>query len=294
MQTPVKSNPFPDRGLTVGTLLRGNDLPHLERTLLLAYALGMKRTALITYPETRVSEPDAEHFRQLAARRLAGVPIAYLVGKREFYGIDLKVGPDVLIPRPETELLVDAALERMPAGSSQSVLELGTGSGAIAIAIGRHHPTARIVATDISGAALAVAADNKHVHRIENASFIESDWYDRVPSERFDIIVSNPPYIAASDPHLALGDLRFEPKAALASGADGMTAIRTIVEGAPSRLVEGGWLLFEHGFDQAERCRHLLVLAGFASVSTRYDLAGIGRVSIGQWPRSVEARAIAP
>jgi len=289
METPVKSNPSPDRGRTVKALLHGNELPRLELTMLLSYALGIARAALLAHPETLVAEAKAAQFRELVERRLAGEPIAYLVGKREFHGLELRVGPDVLIPRPETELLVDAVLERIPAAAHCSILDLGTGSGAIALAIAHRRPAVRIIATDISGPALAVAAANAHALGIANVAFVESDWYAALAPGRFDLIASNPPYVAEGDPHLDAGDLRFEPKIALASGADGLAAVRSVVGGARSRLRPGGWLLIEHGYDQAERCRRLFDEAGLIAVSTLRDLAGIDRVCCGRLPGGPES-----
>jgi release factor glutamine methyltransferase len=190
----------------------------------------------------------------------------------------------VLIPRPETELVVDAALERIGSAARCRVLDLGTGSGAIALAIAFRRPGTRVVATDICGRALAVAARNARTLGLANVAFAESDWYSALGAARFDLIASNPPYVAAADPHLAAGDLRFEPRIALASGEDGLDAIRAVVAGAPAHLVESGWLLFEHGHDQGEACRRLLAEEGFAEVATLRDLAGIERVACGQWP----------
>jgi release factor glutamine methyltransferase len=264
-------------------LLGGNALPHLERTVLLSYALGIARATLLADPDMQVTVEAADRFRRLAARRAAGEPIAYLVGRREFYGLDFAVGPEVLIPRPETEHLVDAALERIPAGASSNVLDLGTGSGAIALAIARHRPAARVVATDVSSAALALAERNARALGLANVEFVESDWYASLDSPPFDVIASNPPYVAAADPHLDAGDLRYEPRIALASGEDGLDAIRTIVAGAPARLTDAGWLLLEHGYDQGDRCRRLLGDAGLTAVTTLRDLAGIERVVCGRW-----------
>jgi release factor glutamine methyltransferase len=284
METPVKSNASPELPVTVKALLHGNELPRLEQTILLGHALGMARAALLAHPERLLARKDVLRFERLVARRRAGEPIAYLVGKREFYDLELQVGPDVLIPRPETELLVDAALGCVPPARRSRVLDLGTGSGAIALAIARHRPAAEVTAVDVSAAALAVAGANARALGIANVRFIESDWYAALPvGERFDLIASNPPYVAAGDPHLEAGDLRFEPKIALASGNDGLSALRIVIGGARSRLVPGGCLLVEHGYDQGERCRTLLEEAGFADISTLRDLAGNDRVGCGRF-----------
>jgi release factor glutamine methyltransferase len=281
MPEPVKSNAPPHTVSNVKTLLRGNDLPHLERTILLAHALGMTRTMLLANPDYEVTPAIAAQFRQLADRRVRGEPTAYLTGTREFYSLELDVTPGVLIPRPETELLVDAALGSLDPSRSTAVLELGTGSGAIAIALARHRPRASIVATDVSAAALEVARSNAAKLGASNIEFVHSDWYASVPGDRFDLIVSNPPYVAESDPHLAAGDLRFEPRSALTAGPDGLSAIRRIVAGGAAKLAQGGRLMFEHGYDQGEAARTLMAAAGFAAVTTLADLAGHERVCTG-------------
>jgi release factor glutamine methyltransferase len=206
--------------------------------------------------------------------------VAYLTGEREFYGLPLRVTRDVLIPRPETELLVDLALERLPNRAGR-VVDLGTGSGAVAVAIAHAAPDAEVVAIDASPAALAVARENARRHGAA-IRFVEGDWFAGLAGERFDLIVSNPPYVAAGDGHLGEGDLRFEPRAALVGGPDGLDAIRAIVAGAKAHLAAGGWLLFEHGFDQAERCRSLLGMYGYADIEGWRDLAGIARVAGGR------------
>ncbi|PJB05555.1 MAG: peptide chain release factor N(5)-glutamine methyltransferase, partial [Hydrogenophilales bacterium CG_4_9_14_3_um_filter_59_35] len=195
---------------------------------------------------------------------------------------NFKVTPAVLIPRPETELLVELALERIPADGPCRVLDLGTGSGAVAVTLALHRPQAKVIAVDQSATALEVARENAQQLGAGNLRLIQSDWYAALDGEKFDLIVSNPPYIASADPHLAQGDLRFEPAAALASGANGLDDIRTIVRGAATHLKPGGWLLFEHGYDQAAACRELLVQSGFEQIGSSTDLAGIERVSYGQ------------
>lgn len=211
-------------------------------------------------------------------RRVAGEPVAYIVGWREFHGHRFRVTPDVLIPRPDTETLVDAALALVPGDASARVLDLGTGSGCVAISIALARPLAQVVATDSSPAALAVARGNAQALEARNLRLLAADWYAGI-SGRFDLIVSNPPYIAAADPHLATGDLRFEPADALSPGGDGLDALRAIIAGAPAHLRASGWLLVEHGWDQGEAVGSLLAAAGFAHRSTHHDLGGHHRVS---------------
>ncbi|TDG19584.1 peptide chain release factor N(5)-glutamine methyltransferase [Paraburkholderia silviterrae] len=249
------------------------------------HVLGWRRTELITRGERPLEAAQIDTYRALEVRRAQGEPIAQLVGTREFYGLDFDVTPDVLIPRPETELLVETALAAMEGRAQPRVLDLGTGSGAIAVAIASARPDARVWAVDRSQAALDVAARN--AARLLDArrpggalTLVAASWYDALdPALHFDVIVSNPPYIASGDPHLAQGDLRFEPRGALTDEADGLTALRAIVAGAPARLVPGGVLWMEHGYDQAAAVRALLEAQGFADVGSREDLAGIERIS---------------
>ncbi len=255
----------------------------LEAQVLLGQALGRSRAWLIAHGGDPLAPAQTAAFAGLFERRWSGEPIAYILGEREFYSLSFKVTPAVLIPRPETELLVELALERLPADRPCRVLDLGTGSGAVAVTLALHRPQAGVVAVDQSAAALEVAQENAERLGAGNLRLIQSDWYGALDAEKFDLIVSNPPYIAAADPHLAHGDLRFEPAAALASGADGLDDIRTIVRGAAAHLKPGGWLLFEHGCGQAAACRELLVQAGFEQVASAADLAGIERVSYGLW-----------
>jgi release factor glutamine methyltransferase len=207
--------------------------------------------------------------------------VAYLVGVKEFYGLPFRVTPDVLIPRPETEELVEAALERLPQRETSKVLDLGTGSGCIAIAIARQRPAAQVTAVDSSSPALALARENAAALGVE-VEFLQSDWFAALGGRRFDLIVANPPYVAADDPHLRQGDLRFEPRLALAAGADGLADLRRIVRAAPEHLRPGGWLLFEHGYDQTETCRDLLHSTGFAELVFRADIAGLPRIAGGR------------
>jgi release factor glutamine methyltransferase len=253
----------------------------LEAEILLAHALGVSRAHLYARPEHEPDSAQREAFERLVDTRLRGEPIAYLIGRREFWSLDIAVTRDVLIPRPETELLVELALERIPGDRAFRIADLGTGSGAIALAIARERPLARVTATDASTAALEVARGSAKRLGIGNVVFAAGDWYAAIGNAQFDLIVSNPPYIAANDAHLAQGDLRFEPASALASGDDGLDAIRHIAAGAPEHLAEGSALLLEHGFDQSARVRALLDAAGFENVSSVSDHGGHERVTLG-------------
>lgn len=254
----------------------------IEVQVLMRMALGNVSRARLLMVDRDVPETaQAALFETLVQRRLAGEPVAYILGVREFYGLEFKVTPDVLIPRPDTETLVEAVLERIPLHQPCRVLDLGTGSGAIAVAVAYHRPSALVTAVDASTAALAVASENAERLASGNLRLLHSDWFSAIEEEVFDVIVSNPPYINADDPHLRQGDLRFEPPGALASGSDGLDDIRRIVADAPKYLAPGGWLLLEHGYDQAERVGELLRAAGFCEVQSRQDIAGIARVTMG-------------
>lgn len=263
-------------GMTLGALQRKPLLDPVDQRILLCHALGISRTALITQSEHALTADEAARVAALLQRRHDGEPVAYIVGKREFFGLDFETTPAVLIPRPDTELLVELALERLPPRGK--VLDMGTGSGAIAVAIAHGRPDASVAALDVSQEALAVAARNAQRNQAK-VRFLHSDWYGAVEGEQFDLIVSNPPYIADGDRHLSEGDLRFEPSGALTDFADGLSALRTIIAGAPARLAPGCWLLMEHGYDQAQAVRALLSSAGYTDVQSWQDLAGIERVS---------------
>lgn len=267
--------------MTVGQALAAAQIEPREARLLLAEASGFSQASVIAHTERELPADVAERFAAMAARRRAGEPIAYITGRREFYGLALAVGPAVLIPRPETELLVELALERLPAESDAAVLELGTGSGAIALALKRLRRRARVVAVEASAAALEFARRNGARLGLEVA-FRHGRWFEPVEGERFALIVANPPYVAAGDPHLARGDLRFEPRSALAAGEDGLDAIREIARGAPAHLAPGAWLLLEHGMGQERAVRSLLAGAGLEAITTWPDLAGIARVTGGR------------
>lgn len=257
-------------------------LARLDAQLLLLHALDRpagSRAWLVAHDQERIQPTALAAFTALCGRRLAGEPVAYLVGRKEFFGLDLVVDPRVLVPRPETELLIEWSLALLHGRSAPVVADLGTGSGAIALALKHARPDARVTAVDVSAASLDVARANAERLRLE-VRFVQGRWLDAV-DEQFDLLASNPPYVADADPHLA--DLAHEPRLALASGLEGLDDIRTIVGQAPAHLVPGGWLLLEHGWDQAATVRGLLVSAGFADVQSRRDLAGIERCSGGRW-----------
>ncbi|PRY01367.1 peptide chain release factor N(5)-glutamine methyltransferase [Paraburkholderia sp. BL25I1N1] len=282
------SSAKPATSATPAALLRASTLPPLEARILLTHVLGWRPTQLITRSDEALDTQFVERYQMLEARRIAGEPVAQLVGAREFYGLDFEVTPHVLIPRPETELLVETALTALENRVRPRVLDLGTGTGAIAVAIASMRPDAQVWALDRSAEALAVATRN--AARLLDAQrpggavvLTQSDWYDSLDASlRFDAIVSNPPYIASGDPHLDEGDLRFEPRGALTDEADGLSAIRVIIAGAPARLAADGVLWIEHGYDQAEAVRALLAAQGFVQVRSERDLAGIERISGGR------------
>lgn len=253
----------------------------LEARVLAAFAWNVAPAWLLAHDTDVPPAEQAAAFDALLTRRLAGEPVAYLTGVREFFGRPFVVTPDVLIPRPDTELLVDLALARIPPDEPIDVLDLGTGSGCIAITIALERPHAHVTAVDRSPAALAVAQRNAELldARVE---FLTGDWFEGLAGRRFDLIVGNPPYVAANDPHLAQGDVRFEPATALAAGVDGLDDLRRLVAAAPVHLAPGGALLLEHGYDQAEAVRRLLDAHGYSEVQRWCDLAGIPRVSGGK------------
>lgn len=261
--------------------LPGPDARH-EAEQLLLHVLGRDRAWLFAHGDDPLPASGAATLDAWLARRASGEPLAYLLGRRGFWTLDLQVSPATLIPRPETERLVELALERLPDDRPLRVADLGTGSGAIALALASERPLAQVVATDLSGDALRVAQANAETNRIANVAFRQGSWLAPLAGQRFDLIASNPPYIADGDPHLMQGDLRYEPPAALSSGADGLDAIREIVATAPAYLLPGGWLLLEHGWDQGEAIRALLLAAGFVDVATETDLEQRDRVTLGR------------
>jgi release factor glutamine methyltransferase len=253
-----------------------------DAVVIMSEVLGVNRAWIAANPMRLLTEGEDARIDTLAAQRAMGQPVAYMLNRREFYGRDFALDRSVLIPRPETETLVEAALARM--APRDSWLDLGTGSGAVAVTLACQRPESRGVATDVSDAALAVARANAARHHCDSRiDFAHGSWYEPVGARRFDIVVANPPYVAAGDPHLARGDLRFEPRAALTDGSrDGLDSIRAIVAGASNHLKASGWLLFEHGYDQAEAVHALLEAAGFGSIVSLPDLAGIPRVAGGK------------
>jgi len=270
-----------EAGASVGRLQAALPLDALENRILLCHALGLSRVGLITQSERVLTGAEAQALAALVQRRLDGEPIAYIVGEREFFGLPFKVSPAVLIPRPDTELIVELAIERLP--QDGRMLDMGTGSGAIAVACARSRKDAHVTALDVSEDALAIAGANAAANGAR-VRFLRSDWFGALEAERFELIASNPPYIASHDAHLSQGDLRFEPAGALTDHADGLSALRAIVDGAPAHLAPGGWLLLEHGYDQAEAVRALLAARGFQEVQSWRDLPGIERVSGARLP----------
>jgi release factor glutamine methyltransferase len=261
-----------------------SDSARLDAELLLCHVLDKPRTFLYTWPEQQLSEAQSAALGGLLARRERGEPVAHILGRREFWSLELVVSADTLIPRPETELLVEAALERIPLGVEWHIADLGTGSGAIALALASERPQCRISAVERSPAALAVARENAKRLNLTNIEFFCGSWFEPLAGRRFHLIVSNPPYIRQDDPHLQQGDVRFEPLSALASGEQGMDDIHHLVAGAPAHLAAPGWLLLEHGYDQAKAVTMLLRESGYSEVTDLQDLHGHGRIAVGRWP----------
>ncbi len=255
----------------------------LETQMLAARALNVDRTWLIAHDRDEISAPQLAALESLVCRREHGEPVAYILGEREFYGRRFTVTPDVLIPRPETELLVEAALARLALSPSARLLDLGTGSGCLAVTLALECPACTVWAVDKSPAALAVAQGNA-LHWMAKVQFMESDWFDNLADETFDLIVSNPPYVASVAPELNSGDVRFEPQSALTAGVSGLDDLQRIAAEAPRHLRPGGWLMMEHGWDQGVACRELLHTQGFFHVETLQDLAGHDRVTLGRQP----------
>lgn len=265
---------------------QGRGLDRLDAQLLLAAVLRHPRSWLLSHGEAELTSDQHARYNALVERRAAGEPLAYLLGEKEFYGISLHVGPDVLIPRPDTETLVEWALDLLPADTPRDVVDLGTGSGALALAIKTHRHLARVCAVDVSAVALAVARGNAQRLGL-SVEWQTGSWWQALPGRQFDLAVSNPPYICEGDPHLP--DLRHEPSLALTSGPDGLEAIRRIVHDAPAHLRPGGHLLLEHGYNQHAAVQALMVERGFQKVSGRLDLGGHVRCTGGQWPAAPEA-----
>lgn len=272
----------------IASLLRAAELPdsptaRLDAELLLAAALGKSRSYLHTWPEKIVSSEAALTFAEYLLRRRAGEPVAYILGQQGFWNLDLEVAPHTLIPRPDTELLVETALALLPATPAK-VLDLGTGSGAIALALASERAAWHVTAVDRVLEAVALAERNRQRLQLDNVNVFTSHWFSALDDQRFDLIISNLPYIAAGDVHLAQGDVRFEPESALVAGADGLDDIRQIITASAQHLNAGGWLMLEHGYDQAAAVRQLLQDAGFAEVESRTDLGGHERITLGRLP----------
>ena len=272
----------------IASLLRAADLPdsptaRLDAELLLAAALGKSRSFLHTWPERIVPSDAALTFADYLQRRRGGEPVAYILGQQGFWKLDLEVAPHTLIPRPDTELLVETALELLPSTPAK-VLDLGTGSGAIALALASERPAWQVTAVDRVLEAVALAERNRQRLHLQNVTVLSSHWFDALKDHRYTLIISNPPYIAAADPHLVAGDVRFEPASALVAGTDGLDDLRVIITQAPQHLEAGGWLRLEHGYDQAQAVRDLLLAQGFVEVHSRMDLGGHQRISLGRLP----------
>ncbi len=256
----------------------------LDAELLLAHCLEKPRSYLYSWPEQALSEPCWQRFRDLVQQRLKPTPVAYLLGRREFYSMEYASSPAALVPRPETELLVELALARIPPDAALRICDLGTGTGIIAITLKKQRPLSTLLATDVDPGCLALARDNAHRHRVE-IEFIQSDWYQDLPrSPAFDLIVSNPPYVAAGHPFMAQGDLPAEPEIALTPGPSGLEALEIIVGRAPEFLKPGGWLLLEHGYDQQAPVAKLLRAGGFTEISCESDHNDLPRASLGRLP----------
>lgn len=252
-----------------------------EAKMLMRHMLAIDAASLILHEKDSLDVNQQMDFDVLVKRRLNGEPIAYIIGSREFYGLVLKTSPATLIPRPDTETLVEVALAKIPINSNLEILDLGTGTGAMALAIAKNRPYCKVTGIDASDGALNIALVNIQVLKLMNVCLHESNWFSALDGEKFDVIVSNPPYIAEGDCHLIQGDLRFEPRLALVSGVDGLDDIRRIVRDAPNYLKPNGWLMLEHGYDQARSVAALLKSHGFSQIDHAQDLAGTLRVTFG-------------
>ncbi|NOQ37175.1 MAG: peptide chain release factor N(5)-glutamine methyltransferase [Methylococcaceae bacterium] len=263
-------------------LIEVSDSAALDAEVLLCHILEKDRSYLRAWSEKRLSSSQRLQFQKLLQQRLDGQPIAYLVGKREFWSRDFKVSPDVLIPRPDTELLIELCLPLIPENEPCKIIDLGTGSGIIGVTLAAERPNAIVIASDISEKSLKIAKENAASHQLKNISFQQSSWLDDIAPDEFDLIISNPPYIAADDPHLKQGDLRFEPQHALVADDDGLKDISLIAKSAYSYLKQGGHLLIEHGFEQQEMAQMIFQTFSYANIQTHKDLAGLPRVTSGQ------------
>jgi len=253
----------------------------IEVRALAVHAWQVDTAWLIAHDTDPLTDPLIGAFQTLLSRRLEGEPVAYILGEKEFFGRMFRVTPDVLIPRPETELLVEAALKSLATNHPARILDIGTGSGCIALTLALELPDCSVTAVDLSAQALSIARQNAHCLNTK-VRLLQSDLFDSLGDDRFDLIISNPPYIPATDPHLRQGDIRFEPKVALAAGPEGLDTLRPLIQSAPDHLLSGGWLILEHGWDQADNCRSLLVESGFMNIQSLRDLAGHERATLGQ------------
>ncbi len=258
------------------------DSAKLDAEILLCSVLNCERPYVYAHPEQELSNKEIGSFNKLIPLRAEGQPVAHLINNKEFWSLSLHVTKDTLIPRPETEFLVEEVLNIIPSDLNKKILDMGTGSGAIAIAIASERPLASLTATDNSDAAIKVAKQNADAHKIENIKFIKADWFENENIKTYDLIVSNPPYIENNDPHLEQGDVRYEPISALASGKDGLDDLRIIIRESKDHLSQQGWLLVEHGYNQGEAVKQLFIENGYVSLSTLKDYSGNDRISIGQ------------
>lgn len=261
--------------------LQSGESPDIDVQVLLCFVLDCQPAYLLTWPERLLSEAQLALFKQLIDRRQRGEPVAHLTGQRAFWTLDLKVSADTLIPRPETELLVEEALA-LPVVGDAAVLDLGTGTGAIALALAAERPNWKVTAVDFKDEIVDLARQNALNHNITNVTFQTSNWFEQLKGQRFSLIVSNPPYVESDSEFLQRGDVRFEPLSALTAGVDGLDDIRAIVEQSHKHLLPGGWLVFEHGFNQAAQIQSLLALSGFSAITSQQDLAGLDRITFAQ------------
>jgi len=264
-------------------LIRSSSSPRIDSEALLCHVLKCNTAHLMTWPDKELDQHDVTLFNQLINKRIAGMPIAYIIGEKEFWSLSLKVTDATLIPRPETELIVETLLSKFSIDKHLDLIDLGTGSGAIAITLAHTMPKWRLTATDISSAALKIATNNAEQYQLDNIEFIQSDWFDSLENQHFDIVISNPPYIADYDTHLNEGDVRFEPRSALVSGATGMDDINIIASQAKDHLRDNGWLILEHGYDQKELVFNCLTEADYINIIQCIDLAGNPRVTMCQF-----------
>ena len=285
------NNHTPTLGQALGTarqrLQATSPSPAVDASILLCHVLGCSPGHLIAWPEKQLTQTQAKQFERILQQRIAGEPVAYITGAREFWSLSLKISSDVLIPRPETETLVEFALAKFPGSAHLAVADLGTGSGAIACALAAEHPQWDIVATDTSVAALEIARINAEAHKLGNIRFLQGTWFEPLAGHRFDLVISNPPYVANGDPHLEQGDVRFEPDSALVSGPLGMDAISLITGAAGQHLNTGGWLIIEHGYDQQQAVYDCFSQAGFEDIAQLNDLAGQPRMTAGRNAESI-------